>query len=91
MAKARRQILLRRTIRVIVEGETEFAFCRHLKASLSRGRDVQVNIKPAHGGSPDAIVDHARRQMKNFPMIMWQLSSIRIDHSLSRAKKSCGR
>lgn len=67
MAKARRQILLRRTVLVIVEGETEFAFCRYLKASLSRGRDLQANIKPAHGGSPDAIVEYARRQMKHIP------------------------
>jgi hypothetical protein len=67
MAQGQRQILLRRTVLVVVEGETEFAFCRYLKATLSRGRNLRVNIKPARGGSPDAIVDYARRQMKPFP------------------------
>jgi hypothetical protein len=67
MAKARRQISLRRTLLIIVEGETEFAFCRYLKATLSRGRDLQVNIKSAHGGSPDAVVEYARRQLRQFP------------------------
>ncbi len=67
MAKARRQIPLRRTILIIVEGETEFAFCRYLKATLSRGHDLQVNIKSAHGGSPDSVIEYARRQLRQFP------------------------
>lgn len=67
MEKRKRQIQLRRTVLVIVEGETEFAFCRFLKAHLSRGRNLQVNIKPARGGSPDSVVEFARRQIKLVP------------------------
>lgn len=54
----------RRTILVVVEGDTEFAFCRHLKANLSRGRELQINIRNAHGGSPDKIVAFASREIR---------------------------
>jgi hypothetical protein len=50
-----------------VEGETEFAFCRYLKTRFSQGQHLQVSIKSAQGGSPDTIVEYARRQMRQFP------------------------
>ena len=64
MPPARRQLQLRRTVLVVVEGDTEFAFCRYLKAIGSHGRNLQVTIKNAHGGSPDKIVEFARRQAR---------------------------
>lgn len=48
MPPPRRQLKLRRTVLVVVEGNTEFAFCRYLKAI----------------GSPDKIVEFARRQAR---------------------------
>ena len=56
--------IARRTVLVIVEGDTEFAFCLHLKANLSRGRNVQINIRNAHGGSPDKIVAFAGGEIR---------------------------
>ncbi len=64
MPPPRRQLQLRRTVLVVVEGDTEFAFCRYLKAIGSHGRNLQVTIKNAHGGSPDKIVEFARRQAR---------------------------
>lgn len=64
MPPPRRQLQLRRTVLVVVEGDTEFAFCRYLKAIGSHGRNLQVTIKNAHGGSPDRIVEFARRQAR---------------------------
>lgn len=58
---------VRTTLLVVVEGDTEFAFCRYLKATFSRGCNLRAEIRPAHGGSPDKIVEYARRQVKNFP------------------------
>ncbi len=64
MPPPRRQLQLRRTVLVIVEGDTEFAFCRYLKAIGSQGKNLQITIKNAHGGSPDKIVEFARRQAR---------------------------
>lgn len=64
MPSPRRQFQLRRTVLVVVEGDTEFAFCRYLKACGSQGRNLQITIKNAHGGSPDKIVEFARRQAR---------------------------
>jgi hypothetical protein len=64
MPRAKRHIQVRHTVLVVVEGDTEFAFCRHLKASGSHGRNIQVTIKNAHGGSPEKIVEFARRQAR---------------------------
>ncbi|MDD2709864.1 MAG: RloB domain-containing protein [Verrucomicrobiae bacterium] len=57
--------LSRRTLLVVVEGGTEKAFCLYLKASCCRGQNIQVIVKNAHGGSPDKIVEFARRLTKN--------------------------
>lgn len=64
MPRPCRQIQVRRTILVVVEGDTEFAFCRYLKSLGSRERNLQIHIKNAHGGSPDKIVAMARRLAK---------------------------
>ena len=56
-----RQIQVRRTVLVVVEGDTEFAFCLYLKSLGSRGRNLQIHVNNAHGGSPDKIVERARR------------------------------
>lgn len=64
MPPPRRQLQIRRTVLVVVEGDTEFAFCRYLKAIGSQGRNLQITIKNAHGGSPDKIVEFARRQAR---------------------------
>lgn len=58
---------IRTTLLVVVEGDTEFAFCRYLKATFSPQRNIQVNIRHSQAGSPDRIVETARRQVKNFP------------------------
>ena len=65
MPPPRRQLQIRRTVLVVVEGDTEFAFCRYLKSIGSQGRNIQVTIKNAQGGSPDKIVEHARRQSRH--------------------------
>lgn len=64
MPHRRRQLHIRRTVLVVVEGDTEFAFCRHLKAIGSHQKNLQITIKNAHGGSPDKIIDFARRQAR---------------------------
>ncbi len=64
MPAPHRQIRTRRTVLVVVEGDTEFAFCRYLKAVGARGRNIQITIRNAHGGSPDRIVEFARRQIR---------------------------
>ena len=58
------QLQIRRTVLVVVEGDTEFAFCRHLKAIGSHQRNLQVTIKNAHGGSPDKIINFARQHAR---------------------------
>lgn len=64
MASRQPYIAQRRTLLIVVEGDTEFAFCRYLKATLSRGQNLEIKIKPAHGGSPDKIVEFTRRHAK---------------------------
>ena len=61
MPQPRRQLQVRRTVLVVVEGDTEFAFCLYLKGLGSHGRNIQIHIENAHGGSPDKIVERARR------------------------------
>ncbi len=54
----------RSTLLLVVEGETEKAFCDYLKSMLSRNRNISVTILNAYGGSPEAIVEYADRQCK---------------------------
>jgi len=61
MLPPRRHLQVRRTVLVVVEGDTEFAFCRYLKANGSQGRNLQLVINNANGGSPDKIVERAWR------------------------------
>lgn len=63
----RKHITVRTTLLVVVEGDTEFAFCRYLKMCFSPRQALRAGIKSAHGGSPDKIVEYARRQMRQFP------------------------
>ncbi len=55
---------IRHTVLVVVEGDTEFAFCRHLKAHLSRGKGIEIHIHNAHGGAPTKIVEFAKQRAK---------------------------
>lgn len=61
MPPPRRHLQVRHTVLVVVEGDTEFAFCRYLKANGSQGRNLQFVIRNANGGSADKIIEHARR------------------------------
>ena len=56
-----RQVQVRKTVLVVVEGDTEFAFCRYLKTIGSHGRNLQIHIRNAHGGSPDKIAEYTQR------------------------------
>ena len=64
MPPPRRQLQVRRTVLVVVEGDTEFAFCRYLKANGSQGKNLQLVIRNANGGSADKIVEYARRLVR---------------------------
>jgi hypothetical protein len=59
MPRAKRQVHQRKSTLIVVEGDTEFAFCRYLKSVLCHRQNVQIIIKNSHGGSPDKIVDYA--------------------------------
>lgn len=59
MSARPRQIIPSRLL--VVEGDTELAFCLFVKRALGRGQGVQVVIENAYGGSPEAILAHARR------------------------------
>jgi hypothetical protein len=51
---------VRRTALLVVEGDTEHAFCRYLKRNYNRDCGLSVTIYNARGRSPDQIVDQAR-------------------------------
>ena len=48
------------TALLVVEGETEEAFCKHLKRCYNRDCGLYVTIHNARGCSPDRIIDAAR-------------------------------
>jgi 5S rRNA maturation endonuclease (ribonuclease M5) len=60
MARSKRIPVQRDSVLVVVEGETDQAFCKYLKSQLSPGRGIQIVVENAHGGSPDKIIEHAR-------------------------------
>jgi hypothetical protein len=64
MPKRCRKLEVRSTVLVVVEGDTEFAFCLYLKSIGARGRGFQIHVENAHGGSPDKIVQRAQRLTK---------------------------
>ncbi|MCH7225661.1 hypothetical protein [Haloferula sp. A504] len=49
----------RRTAQIVVEGFTEEAFCKHLKALYARDCGVRVEIHNARGGSPQDVIRSA--------------------------------
>lgn len=55
--RPRRPIL--RTYLVVVEGETELAFCLHLKRSLSHRVGAHIRVESANGKSPKSILRFA--------------------------------
>jgi hypothetical protein len=46
---------------LVVEGETEEAFCKHLKGCYNRNCGLRVTIRNARGWGPDHIVEAARK------------------------------
>ncbi len=47
------------TAQIVVEGDTEVAFCRHLKSLYAHHCGVQVQIHNARGGSPQDLIKAA--------------------------------
>jgi hypothetical protein len=50
---------------IVVEGETEEAFCIYLKEIFSRGVGMSITVENARGGSPEAIVNYAKKLCQN--------------------------
>jgi len=50
------------TALLVVEGETEEAFCKYLKIEYNRDCGLAVTIHNAYGFSPDSIIEQARKQ-----------------------------
>ena len=56
----------RRTVLLVGEGKTEWAFLRHIKSLyISRGCGVSAKIRNAHGRGPSQVVDYTIKQRKN--------------------------
>lgn len=52
-----------RTLLLVGEGETEYAFLRHVKALyVPRGSGLKVTVRCAHGKGAGHVVDHTIRQ-----------------------------
>lgn len=57
-----------KTILLVVEGDTEDAFIRHLKnIYVSRDSNFRVNIKNARGYGPQGVVDKMQSTIKTAP------------------------
>ena len=54
---------IRTTILVVVEGETEEAFCLYMKRTLSKGK-AHVVVENARGGSPQSILETAEKFLR---------------------------
>ena len=72
MPRHRRQSIrqmrqLRPSLLIVVEGATEFAFCKYLKSQLSHRNGKFITIKNAHGGSPSKIVEYTYRNYRHTP------------------------
>jgi len=59
MASPRPRRKIRTTILVVVEGDTELAFCLYLKRKLSYYIDASVRVECAHGGGPKGVIMEA--------------------------------
>ena len=58
---------IRPTLLVIGEGDCEVAFLKHLRQMFcSDGLGVNVTIGNAHGKGPEHVVDHTRRQSRQY-------------------------
>lgn len=63
----KRPNIARKTILLVVEGDTEVAFFGHVKTLyISRGCGVTVNIKNAHGKGADNVIDVALRDVGQY-------------------------
>lgn len=57
-----KKIQQRKTLLVVGEGETEYAFLTYLKRVYCQGKNtVKVTVKNAHGKGPEHVFDHAQR------------------------------
>lgn len=54
------------TLLLYVEGYSEKIFLEHIRGIYARGNDVKVTIKSGSGGSPEAIVSEALREIGSF-------------------------
>jgi hypothetical protein len=52
---------VKETALLVVEGETEAAFCKHLKCCYNRDSGVRVTIHNARGWGPDHIVEATKK------------------------------
>jgi hypothetical protein len=50
------------TALIVVEGETEEAFCKYLKMHYNRDCGLAVTIHNGYGFGPDSIIEQARKQ-----------------------------
>jgi hypothetical protein len=53
---------VQQTALLVVEGETEEAFCKYLKIEYNRDCGLAVRIHNARGRGPDFIIEQARKQ-----------------------------
>jgi hypothetical protein len=57
---------VRHTTLIVVEGDTEKAFVKHLNKLFGRYCGTRISIEPAYGGSGDAILQHAIKLCPGF-------------------------
>lgn len=84
----------RKALLVVGEGPTEKAFLTHLKALYeTRDSGFSIKIENAHGGSPECIVDRARKleQMRAYDAILIVMDTDRPWPGARQRAKGFGR
>lgn len=64
---ARKKHVIRKTLLVVGEGDSEEAFLKHLRdLYCSGGSGVTVTVRNAHGKGPENVIDHTARQARMY-------------------------
>jgi len=80
----------KRTAQIVVEGFTEEAFCRHLKAIFARDCGVSVEVHNARGGAPKDVVLSALRRMGFDKTILMYDSDVALEKSWASKARAAG-
>jgi len=80
----------RKTAQIVVEGNTEEAFCRHLKNLFARDCGVSVEVHSARGGAPKEVVASALRRKGFDKTFLMYDTDVELEKGWSSKSKAAG-